>query len=379
MAELVLGDRAEREVLLEERRHADPLRVLLAHQVLVVGQRQERLAPAVDHGALWARRRSATSEPSLWRCGLSAFGATKPGSTADDVGAVDEPHLIALGAAGVGLAGQHHGELVVGGLEAAGMAELVLALALQEDLVDPHCSADRLDRLAARPAAADRAAAGGPEHRLLRRAPACRTVGRTTGRSRTATATANSSAMAWRPAGVMRSGVQTGSVTKRTSTRRTSSSASTAARTSSAIIASAGHPLNVGTRSTSTRIAVDGDAARRGRARRSTRPGTPDRRPRATPPTPRSVMRPPAASSASRTQRVSAQCCAASPIRRALSGPRLSKVARSGAQSISPVDPPARLRDRVGGPDRAGGSRSRSAGWRTSGRTCRGGPRCARS
>ncbi len=45
------------------------------------------------------------------------------------VGAVDEPQLVAFGAADVGLAGEHDCQLVVGGLEAAGVAELVLALA----------------------------------------------------------------------------------------------------------------------------------------------------------------------------------------------------------------------------------------------------------
>ena len=37
MTELVLADRGERQVLLEERRDADPLGVALTHQMLVVG------------------------------------------------------------------------------------------------------------------------------------------------------------------------------------------------------------------------------------------------------------------------------------------------------------------------------------------------------
>ena len=36
--------------------------------------------------------------------------------------------MVALGPAHVGLPGQHDGQLVVGGLEAAGVAELLLAL-----------------------------------------------------------------------------------------------------------------------------------------------------------------------------------------------------------------------------------------------------------
>ena len=89
MAELVLGDRAERQILLEEGRHADPLGVLLAHQVLVVGKRQQVLTSTVAeprahhpaHVSRWARRWSATSAPSLCRCGLSALGARNSGST----------------------------------------------------------------------------------------------------------------------------------------------------------------------------------------------------------------------------------------------------------------------------------------------------------
>ncbi len=49
MAELVLGDRAEGEVLFEERRNADPLGVLLAHEVLVIGERQQHLAGRLHH------------------------------------------------------------------------------------------------------------------------------------------------------------------------------------------------------------------------------------------------------------------------------------------------------------------------------------------
>ena len=49
----------------------------------------------------------------------------------DHVLAVDEPHRVALGAADVVLAGEDERELVVGGLEAAGVAELVLALFLR--------------------------------------------------------------------------------------------------------------------------------------------------------------------------------------------------------------------------------------------------------
>ena len=75
VTELVLADRGERQVLLEERRDADPLGVALTHQVLVVGERQQHgalrrterrhVAPVRHVSARPARRRSATTEPSL--------------------------------------------------------------------------------------------------------------------------------------------------------------------------------------------------------------------------------------------------------------------------------------------------------------------------
>ena len=43
MAQLVLADAGEGEVLLQERGNADPLGVLLAHQVLIVGEGQQEL------------------------------------------------------------------------------------------------------------------------------------------------------------------------------------------------------------------------------------------------------------------------------------------------------------------------------------------------
>ena len=75
MTELVLADRGERQVLLEERGDADPLGVALTHQVLVVGERQQdgalgrserrHVAPDSSGPVRPARRRSATNEPSL--------------------------------------------------------------------------------------------------------------------------------------------------------------------------------------------------------------------------------------------------------------------------------------------------------------------------
>ena len=67
MAQLVLADAGESQVLLEEGGDADPLRVLLAHQVLVVGEGQQELPDA--HGtqpdtSLEARRLAATAAPS---------------------------------------------------------------------------------------------------------------------------------------------------------------------------------------------------------------------------------------------------------------------------------------------------------------------------
>ena len=67
MAELVLADAGEGQVLLEEGGHADPLGVLLAHQMLVVGECQQELPDCggTQRGArLEARRRSATAAPS---------------------------------------------------------------------------------------------------------------------------------------------------------------------------------------------------------------------------------------------------------------------------------------------------------------------------
>ena len=56
----------------------------------------------------------------------------------EDMVAVDDPHQLALGAPDVVLAGEHDRQFVVGGLEAPGVAELVLALLLEEHLVHLH-------------------------------------------------------------------------------------------------------------------------------------------------------------------------------------------------------------------------------------------------
>ena len=81
MAELVLGDAGECHVLFEERCDADPLGVLLSHEVLVVGEGQQELGCARGYGvhvlSLWLLRWAATRSPSLSLCGLSELGATK--------------------------------------------------------------------------------------------------------------------------------------------------------------------------------------------------------------------------------------------------------------------------------------------------------------
>ena len=40
MSQFILANTGQSEVLLQERRHSDPFRVALAHQVLVVGESQ---------------------------------------------------------------------------------------------------------------------------------------------------------------------------------------------------------------------------------------------------------------------------------------------------------------------------------------------------
>ena len=65
MADLVLGDRAGRDVLLEHRRDAGPLRVPEADHELVVGGAEDQLGEGVAGGDVKRHGRGRHSEASV--------------------------------------------------------------------------------------------------------------------------------------------------------------------------------------------------------------------------------------------------------------------------------------------------------------------------
>ena len=151
--QLVLGERAHRHVLLEERRDAGPLGVAEADDELVVGHGQEQLDRGRGRGGAATRHRGARL--GLGLAGLRArrrelvahdvaaglleraverwLEQVRVGQV-DDVGAAHDPQPDALLAAPEQLPGVVGGQGGVGRHDAAAVAHRVAVLLLAEDL-----------------------------------------------------------------------------------------------------------------------------------------------------------------------------------------------------------------------------------------------------